>query len=202
MLDIFTRFFDVIFPPHASVLIVRKLNHETFGKLSVPHKVNNIQTLTNYNHPHVKAAVTANKFHDSKKAAELLAQLFDTWYGTLPTKPTLFVPIPLSHKRQKERGYNQVDRILRASEYTNGCIEKLLIKNIDRPPQTSLPRVERLENVRGVFTHKPAVDLYMYSRIIVIDDVTTTGATMEEALKVLHSELGRSHEIIGVTLAH
>lgn len=202
MLDIFTRFFDAVFPPHESVLTVRLLTNETFRRLAVHQTIHEVHTLAEYSHPHIKAAITANKFHDSKKAAKLLALLFDSWYVTLPEKPTVFVPIPLSPKRQKERGYNQVDRILKSSTFTQTRQRHLLFKNTDRPPQTSLPRADRLLNVRGVFTYRPNPDIYMYSRIIVLDDVTTTGATMEEALKVLRNELGGSHEIIGVTIAH
>lgn len=202
MLDIFSRFFDTLFPPHVSVLTVQNLSREPFLKLATQSLIGKTQTLSSYHHPHIKAAITANKFHDNHKAANLLAALFDEWYAEQHDVPTLFVPIPLSSKRQKERGYNQVERILQASTYAQTHIHQLLVRKTHRVAQTSLPRIERLQNVRGVFAYKPTSDLCRYRRIIILDDVTTTGATMEEALQVLRKELGKTHKIMGVTIAH
>ena len=202
MLDIFTSIFDSLFPPHKSIILLRKVTQERFTALLKPRLVGKIIALCNYDEPLIKAAITANKFHDSKKAALLLGTLFTEWIKSQGLEETLFVPIPLSSERNKERGYNQVERILKYTPGTLPCTYPLLKRTTNTKPQTSLPRKERLENVRGIFSIAEYADIQKYTKIVVVDDVTTTGATLEEALSTLKETYGHTHEIIGVAIAH
>lgn len=202
MLDIFTSIFDSLFPPHKSIILLRKVTQERFTALLKPRLVGKIIALCNYDEPLIKAAITANKFHDSKKAALLLGTLFTEWIKSQGLEETLFVPIPLSSERNKERGYNQVERILKYTPSTLPCTYPLLKRTTNTKPQTSLPRKERLENVRGIFSIAEYADIQKYTKIVVVDDVTTTGATLEEALSTLKETYGHTHEIIGVAIAH
>ena len=95
MLDIFTSIFDSLFPPHKSIILLRKVTQERFTALLKPRLVGKIIALCNYDEPLIKAAITANKFHDSKKAALLLGTLFTEWIKSQGLEETLFVPIPL-----------------------------------------------------------------------------------------------------------
>ncbi len=202
MLDIFTQILDVLFPQHKSVVLLRRVSEDRFLLLLKPRIVGKTITLANYDEPLIKAAITANKFHDSKKAARLLGILFNKYCQETITAKTLFVPIPLSKIRAKDRGYNQVTRILEHSEIASLNTYPLLRRNINTKPQTSLPRKERLENVRGIFSIEEYPDIQKYSKIVVVDDVTTTGATLEEALSTLTRVFGTTHEVIGVAIAH
>jgi len=103
-----------------------------------------------------------------------------------PKEAWLIVPIPLQNKKLKERGFNQSE--LLAEEVSNQIkiplVIGVLIKIKNTPSQTKLKERERKENVKGAFSTKN-INLVKDKKIILIDDVTTTGATLEEAAKVL-----------------
>ncbi|MBI5798386.1 MAG: ComF family protein [Candidatus Yonathbacteria bacterium] len=101
----------------------------------------------------------------------------------------LLVPIPLHRKRLRERGYNQSE--LLAREITMHDTSKIfdlapdaLVRTRETKAQAkSEKRTSRFENLKGAFIADPA--LVRKKNIILIDDVTTTGATLAEARKVL-----------------
>jgi ComF family protein len=93
----------------------------------------------------------------------------------------ILVPVPLHKKRQLKRGYNQTEVIARgASEITGIPIEsKLLKRSTHHPSQTSLGRYDRYLNVKGNFFVPPEAPDVNGKRILLIDDVLTTGSTLE-----------------------
>jgi len=96
------------------------------------------------------------------------------------------VPIPLHLTRLCSRGHNQVvilgQKLSRASgiPLARTCLEK----KVNRPPQVGLSRSERAVNVRGSFGVAKA-NTIKGRRILLIDDVATTGATVTEAARTL-----------------
>jgi competence protein ComFC len=81
-------------------------------------------------------------------------------------------------------------------------IKKLLIRKIDTIPQTKMDRDERLNNMTNVFAFiEPDIDLQSY-RIVLVDDVITTGATISSAHKILKENLPSGTEILCLALAH
>lgn len=91
------------------------------------------------------------------------------------------VPVPLHKKRQKTRGYNQSEIIARGVSEITGIplLTRLLIRNIHSGSQTSLGRYERFQNIKGNFKVPPGAPDINGLKILLIDDVITTGATME-----------------------
>jgi ComF family protein len=90
------------------------------------------------------------------------------------------VPVPLSSARLRERGYNQSVEIARA---TGRPLEiGLCTKTRDTPAQSDLPWAERGRNVRGVFRCTRA---FVGGSIALVDDVMTTGATLDELAATL-----------------
>jgi ComF family protein len=103
----------------------------------------------------------------------------------------LLVPMPLSDARLRERGFNQAHEIARHVGRARGLdiTTSLCRRVINTPPQAMLPWKERARNVRGAFVCDAGVHGL---RIAVIDDVATTGATLNEISRVL-KRAGASH---------
>lgn len=98
----------------------------------------------------------------------------------------LIVPVPLSKKKFRKRGYNQCDYIARGiSEITTtpmctDCIER----TIDTDTQTHKDRMERWRNTEGIF-HVTKLEELKGKHLLLIDDVATTGATLHACISTL-----------------
>jgi ComF family protein len=110
------------------------------------------------------------------------------------------VPVPLHRNRQKERGYTQVDLFARPLSKWLGVSFRpvLLMRTRPRPEKHLLDYEERWEAVRGAFAMKREgrVDNL---RVLLLDDVMTTGATLDACAKALR-EAGAS-SVLGLTVA-
>ena len=98
------------------------------------------------------------------------------------------VPVPLDRRRLRERGYNQAELIARplAKRLGRPMVTNLLVRLRSRPPRLKLSRRERWETVRGAF-HAPAGPRVDTSRILLVDDVLTSGATLDACARALRS---------------
>ncbi len=112
----------------------------------------------------------------------------------------LIIPVPLDKSREKWRGFNQATEIgKRLSKYLNIPLqESVLIKIKKTAPQTNLDKKEREKNVKGAFLIKNG-EFLKRRKILLIDDVYTTGSTMEECAKVLKK--AGAEEVWGVVVA-
>jgi len=98
----------------------------------------------------------------------------------------LLVPVPLHHVRRRDRGYNQSAVLAHELGRRMGCpVSFGLLKRI-RPTatQTNLTAKERLSNVGGAFQHKREKRL-AGRRVLLVDDIMTTGATVNICAKTL-----------------
>ena len=100
-------------------------------------------------------------------------------------KDYIVVPIPVSKEKEKLRGFNQADIISKYfSKRFDLQVDKSLLTRIkDKHAQHNLTRKERFENVKGAFVSKKEVS---GKRIVLVDDICTTGATFVEASKSLY----------------
>ena len=106
----------------------------------------------------------------------------------LPIPIEHVVPVPLSAERLRNRGYNQAVEIAR--HLRKDVLELSLCERTrDAPPQIELPHDERQRNVRGAFRCTRPLD---GARIAVVDDVMTTGATLDEIARTLKAA-GAAH---------
>ena len=113
-------------------------------------------------------------------------------------KYDIITTVPISKKRQKKRGYNQTELI--AKELCK-ILSKRLNKNIiykikDNTPQSMLNKKQREENIKGVYTVKNIKSI-LNKKILIIDDIYTTGNTVNECARVLVNK-GIKKEDIGV----
>jgi ComF family protein len=110
----------------------------------------------------------------------------------------LAIPIPLSKKRLHWRGFNQAEIVAREfCLYFNHELNLDLKRLKHRAPQATLSETKRLENMESVFAWRG--ESLTNKRIILIDDVVTTGATLNEAARIL-KEAG-AQEIYALVLA-
>lgn len=96
------------------------------------------------------------------------------------------IPVPLHPKRLADRGYNQALLLARSvARETGGRVHaRALRRRVDTPRQAELPRDARLENVARAFAlHTP--DLMTGKRVLLVDDVSTTGATLRACAQTL-----------------
>ena len=113
---------------------------------------------------------------------------------------TLVIPIPAHLSRKNDRGYNQAELLAKTFSGKMSFLyaADLLLKTKNTRSQTFLPREERLFNVKNSFAVANP-DLIKNKKIILVDDIVTTGATLSEAARVL-KEAG-AEEVIGLVVA-
>lgn len=173
---------DFIFPPSEELLLVRSLHTKDIASLSTYRIVNGVHTLTPYKDARVRALIHEAKFHNTAHAFSLLNEIFSRFLTTYNKPFDYILPVPLSKRRGRTRGYNQVYEILKAGtvHIPAEIRTDILIRTIDTKPQTELSREKRLVNVRGAFGVRNS-ELLRGKHILIVDDVTTTGATLRTA---------------------
>jgi len=143
----------------------------------------------------VRKAIHRLKFGDSPRNAavlvdlscQLLKDFLDKPFPGMPGKRyDVIIPAPLHPKRKRQRGYNQSELIaMRLARHMEIPVLKgVLVKKINTPPQSRLKREERLRNVAGVF-HVKKPGQVKGRRILLVDDIMTTGSTLEQCARVL-----------------
>lgn len=102
----------------------------------------------------------------------------------LEDKPELIIPVPLHTSRYRERGYNQSLEIARtlSSRIAVPVDYRSCIRTHATQPQTELTAKERRRNMKRAFTLAKPVNA---SHVAILDDVATTGATVNELAKAL-----------------
>ena len=113
-------------------------------------------------------------------------------------KYDIIIIVPISKKRQKERGYNQSELFAREiSDIINAqIIKNILHKMKETPPQSTLNKKQREENVKNVYK-VGKIQKIMDKRILLVDDIYTTGNTINECARIL-VQAGIDRKQIGV----
>lgn len=112
----------------------------------------------------------------------------------------LIVPVPIDSKRAREREFNQsvlLARILKKEQKINAPIKSVIRKIRNTKPQSALHRDERLHNLAGVFQMKRNAKVYG-KKILLVDDVITTGATLNECAKCLTDAGARRVDVLSL----
>ena len=184
-----------MFPKEISVLELEKLPaRELLLRLPKPKESTSDTTaLFAYQNRHTKVLVDEIKHHENKVLVEKVAGLMcekilesfeeDLQFGTYKIS---LVSVPSSAGRVNERGYNPAELIARKIvELRPDIFEfaSILRKVRETKRQTNLPRAERLTNLVGAFEATTS-----NAPVIIIDDVSTTGATIAEARRALSAK--------------
>lgn len=126
---------------------------------------------------------SGNGLRQARTLGALLATAVDQAYPSTEL-PQALVPVPLTRRRLRQRGFNQAALLARstARQLALPSLQSRLVRIRNAPPQRTLPRSARLGNVRRAFAVKRRVP---YRRVALVDDVATTGATVRAASDAL-----------------
>ncbi len=147
----------------------------------------------------LRAAIHRVKYHqDMGLAEELCGLLIEKYQHELKWPIDVVTAIPLSRERYFERGYNQAFLFARPFAW---AIQKPFIPNLvqrkrNTSSQVGLSRSERQKNIQDAFLGQSRAS---GMKVLVLDDVTTTGATLMECAKALRDQ--GAQEVYGLTLA-
>lgn len=156
----------------------------------------------------MKKALYAYKYAPFvKQLEETLIELFyegiiqKELFHQITKQHAVIVPIPLHPEKLKKRGYNQAEAL--SYGIAKACrlpVQQLLYRRRKTDSQFKLSREERKKNIADAFGIKTDVVLTPDMTILLIDDIVTTGATLQEAAKLL--KRNGIKNVWGVTLAH
>ena len=220
ILKLYNTLFDILFPEHCfgcdkfgTPICTRCLD-------TVPRsgatELNYTHAVFSYKHPYINRLIWEMKYSGNKRVArvfgryisELVAQeildavYFESFY--------ILIPVPLSKKKQRIRGYNQAAWIAReALEYLDPSIQKRIVykpeyierHHKEKSQARTKHREERLSQIEGAFYIPEKMKLSLKNKnIILIDDVTTSGSTLSQIEQLLQ-EAG-AKQVIAYTIAH
>ena len=117
-------------------------------------------------------------------------------------KPSSFIlcPVPLHKKRLKWRGFNHTEEIAKVLSVTLSIPihADMLLRTKNTPPQMTLTKKERINNMRGAFEIQNKQGL-QDKKVLLLDDVYTTGATLEQAAHALKKS--GANQVFGLVVA-
>lgn len=161
--------------------------------------------VTSYENQLVKNLIWAFKYDGFEKLSAVLGELMAYYFekafgGDTAARVSALVPIPLHPRRERWRGFNQALLLSREFSERTGLpvISGLLRKTWRKPQMEITSRKERIKNVEGIFTI-PRGFAFQNKNVVLIDDVSTSGATLEEAAKTL--KMAGAKEIYGLVIA-
>lgn len=145
----------------------------------------------------VKAAIIRLKFRGDRSPAPFFARAAAQKLRDSGERRFDFVTaVPLSRREMKKRGYNQSEIVARLLARELSLPYRAALKKIrDIPPQRTLSAAQRRENILGAFAAEGDA---AGRRILVVDDITTTGSTLAECVRVLKAAGAGSAEGLAV----
>lgn len=163
----------------------------------LPVSLDRVRTVASYD-GWLRSAIVSFKFHDEQDRAGHLGAMLSPLLDDLAPIDAV-VPVPLHPRRERERGFNQA--LLLARYATNERFplrEDILVRSRPTRHQVGLGADERRANVHEAFAVLPGVSLQSL-RLVLVDDVLTTGSTLGNCADALRAAGARS--VSAVTLA-
>jgi len=223
---------DLIFPPVCPICeSVLLPNKNAFTCLICDQQLNETSFFENQNNEMIDRfigripvvfAASLYRFHAGSKSQKLIHNIKYGGYAFAARRlgrylgeklshadrkywPDLILPVPLNKKKMRKRGFNQSASLASqlAKSLTIPYQENLIKRKIDTTSQTGLSREKRLMNMSGAFMIDPRRSLsHDIKTVMIVDDVVTTGATIEACCKTMLDRWpGLKFSILSVCLA-
>lgn len=130
----------------------------------------------------MKEIIHALKYERRRSIAPGLATLMRESGGRVLCDADAVVPVPLHWRRQYDRGFNQAHDL---AIHLGPPVIAMLERTRSTHTQIELPKEQRQNNVRGAFSLRPGTFIQLPRIVVLIDDVATTGATLDSCARVL-----------------
>jgi ComF family protein len=149
----------------------------------------------------LRRAILSLKRRQNRALGKRLASYLSELYRSQGWKVDLIVPIPLAANRQSQRGYNQVDLLARPLAATLGMpyVQGALVRSHETKPQFELNAAQRWENLHSAFQADPTP--LQGVAVLLVDDIMTTGATLDAAAEALKGAGARQVFALALTRA-
>ena len=198
---------NLIFPPRCEVCKTNSsevLCEQCFQQIKFMKPHLGIHSVSIYEGV-LRSAIHRFKFKKRKRLAEPLGILLVKYLGSSPSmemkEMDVIIPVPLHRKRLRERGFNQTELLARViSRYYEVPVTPALERILNTRAQFDLPRAERFRNIAGAFKVCDIKSVYN-KRILLLDDIYTTGSTIAECSKSLKTAGARRIEVLTLSRA-
>lgn len=178
----------IICPDCEERIPIRSFN-ESWERLRYQQYVDRCSIVSWYEVEVLKQLIHMAKYHNSKDSLAVLGRLLVLFWNkagmeTILPKGSVIVPVPLHRRKQLSRGYNQSVVLARflASELALLVDESLVVRKKYTKSQVGLHAQKRHQNIANAFS---VIRERVPQNVLLIDDVVTTGATLDEIARVL-----------------
>ncbi len=152
-----------------------------------------------YDEKLVQAIIHFCKYRYIRELSETLASLIIAHFKSLDNQPSfgnfILCAVPLHKSKLKQRGFNQAEEIAKhlSNFFKIPLLSDILLKTKKTLPQMALGKEKRLKNILNAFEINPQTKIKIENKkILLVDDVFTTGATMEECARILKQNQAQS----------
>lgn len=165
---------------------------------NAPLRLEGIRSVSPFRGP-IRAAIHYLKYRHARELADPLGELMARYWQQTPLPAEVIVPVPLHFSRLRRRGYNQAALLAWALSHRIGLPmeEDALCRVRATAPQMRLKAADRRRNVEDAF--RCTTDRLGGRRVLLVDDVCTTGTTLEACADALRA--GGVREVWALTLA-
>ena len=141
----------------------------------------------------IRNKIIEYKFEDKGYLYKMFAKIIlsDKKTCNFIKKYDVIIPVPISKKRKKKRGYNQSELVANelAQKLNQDIWTDIIIKKKDNKPQSELNKLERIKNVEDIYEINKPIEV-KNKKVLLLDDIYTTGSTVNEIARNQTQEIG------------